>query len=149
MAFHHHMGTIVETDREIDRLMASTGDAVGLLFDTGHCLFSGGDPLSLLRRHLRRVNHFHCKDVRMPILTMARSTDMSFMDAVLAGIFTVPGDGCIDFASLLSELCEAKYSGWLVVEAEQDPAKATPIVYAKLGYRNLRELALNAGLALA
>jgi inosose dehydratase len=149
MAFHHHMGTIVETDGEIDRLMASTGDAVGLLFDTGHCLFSGGDPLSLLRRHISRVNHFHCKDVRLPILATARSTDMSFMDAVLAGIFTVPGDGCVDFASLLSELSNVNYNGWLVVEAEQDPNKATPIVYAKLGYRNLRQIALNAGLKLA
>ena len=149
MAFHHHMGTIVETDGEIDRLMASTGDAVGLLFDTGHCLFSGGDPLSLLRRHISRVNHFHCKDVRLPILATARSTDMSFMDAVLAGIFTVPGDGCVGFASLLSELSNVNYNGWLVVEAEQDPNKATPIVYAKLGYRNLRQIALNAGLKLA
>jgi len=149
MAFHHHMGTIVETDREVDRLMASTGDAVGLLFDTGHCLFSGGNPVSLLRRHIGRVNHFHCKDVRLPILTTARSTDMSFMDAVLAGIFTVPGDGCVDFPSLLSELHAANYDGWLVVEAEQDPAKATPIVYAKLGYRNLRDMASKAGLKLA
>jgi inosose dehydratase len=148
MAFHHHMGTIVETDREIDRLMASTGDAVGLLFDTGHCLFSGGEPLSLLRRHMSRVNHVHCKDVRLPVLENARSTDMSFMDAVLSGIFTVPGDGCVDFVSLFSELSRAKYSGWLVVEAEQDPTKAIPIVYAKLGYRNLREIASNAGLEL-
>jgi inosose dehydratase len=149
MAFHHHMGTIVETDREVDRLMASTGEAVGLLFDTGHCLFSGGDPISLLCRHIGRVNHFHCKDVRLPVLTTARSTDMSFMDAVLAGIFTVPGDGCVDFPRLLSELHAANYDGWLVVEAEQDPAKATPIVYAKLGYRNLRDMASKAGLKLA
>jgi inosose dehydratase len=149
MAFHHHMGTIVETDREVDRLMASTGEAVGLLFDTGHCLFSGGDPVSLLGRHIGRVNHFHCKDVRLPILTTARSTDMSFMDAVLAGIFTVPGDGCVDFPRLLSELHAASYDGWLVVEAEQDPGKATPIVYAKLGYRNLRDMASKAGLTLA
>ena len=148
MAFHHHMGTIVETDAEVDELMASTGDAVGLLFDTGHCLFSGGDPLSLLRRHIARVNHFHCKDVRQPILTTARSTDMSFMDAVLAGIFTVPGDGCVDFPSLLSELSKANYAGWLVVEAEQDPNKAIPLVYAKLGYENLREMASKASLEL-
>ena len=149
MAFHHHMGTIVETDAEVDELMASTGDAVGLLFDTGHCLFSGGDPLSLLSRHIARVNHFHCKDVRQPILTTARSTDMSFMDAVLAGIFTVPGDGCVDFPSLLFELSKADYAGWLVVEAEQDPSKATPLVYAKLGYQNLREMASKASLELA
>jgi inosose dehydratase len=149
MAFHHHMGTIVETDSEVDRLMGATGEAVSLLFDTGHCLFSGGEPASLLRRHIGRVNHVHCKDVRLPILTMARSADMSFMDAVLAGIFTVPGDGCVDFPSLLSQLREVQYTGWLVVEAEQDPKKATPIVYAKLGYRNLREMALSAGLDLA
>ena len=146
MAFHHHMGTIVETDAEVDQLMASTGSAVGLLFDTGHCLFAGGDPLSLLRRHIARVNHFHCKDVRQPILTTARSTDMSFMNAVLAGIFTVPGDGCVDFPSLLSELSKADYAGWLVVEAEQDPKKAIPLVYAKLGYQNLREMASKASL---
>jgi inosose dehydratase len=149
MAFHHHMGTIVETDQEVDRLMASTGDAVGLLFDTGHCLFSGGDPQSLLRKHIARVNHFHCKDVRRSVLTEARTTDMSFMQAVLAGIFTVPGDGCVDFPALLAELHEANYAGWLVVEAEQDPAKATPIVYAKLGYQNLRQMALTSGLSLA
>ena len=148
MAFHHHMGTIVETDAEVDQLMVSTGNAVGLLFDTGHCLFSGGDPLSLLRRHIARVNHFHCKDVRQPILTTARSTDMSFMDAVLAGIFTVPGDGCVDFPSLLSELSKANYAGWFVVEAEQDPKKAIPLVYAKLGYQNLREMAFKASLEL-
>jgi inosose dehydratase len=149
MAFHHHMGTIVETDREIDRLMASTGEAVGLLFDTGHCLFSGGDPLALLRRHMARVNHVHCKDVRLPVLTTARATDMSFMDAVLAGIFTVPGDGCVDFPAILAELRAADYSGWVVVEAEQDPKTATPLVYARLGYENLRKMALQAGLPLS
>jgi inosose dehydratase len=90
MAFHHHMGTIVETDAEVDRLMASTGEAVGLLFDTGHCLFSGGAPQSLLERHVERIVHFHCKDVRPAILKRARHSDMSFMDAVLEGIFTVP-----------------------------------------------------------
>ena len=149
MAFHHHMGTIVETDREVDQLMASTGDAVGLLFDTGHCLFSGGAPLLMLQKHVARVNHFHCKDVRRPVLTEARATDMSFMDAVLAGIFTVPGDGCVNFPELLQELHKANYNGWLVVEAEQDPSKAIPAVFANLGYQNLRELAFRAGLRLA
>jgi inosose dehydratase len=149
MAFHHHMGTIVETDEEIDRLMASTGEAVGLLFDTGHCLFSGGDPVALLRRHIARVNHVHCKDVRLPVLTTARATDMSFMDAVLAGIFTVPGDGCVDFPAVLAELSVAQYAGWLVVEAEQDPKTAIPLVYARLGYQNLRDMASQAGLPLS
>lgn len=149
MAFHHHMGTIVETEAEIDRLMAATGPAVGLLFDTGHCLFAGGDPAALLQRHLRRVVHVHCKDVRRPMLERARAEDMSFMGAVLDGIFTVPGDGCIDFLPLLRLLRERDYAGWLVVEAEQDPRKAHPLTYARLGLRNLRSLAAASGLVVA
>ncbi|MFD1881307.1 myo-inosose-2 dehydratase [Paracoccus pacificus] len=145
MAFHHHMGTIVETDTEIDRLMENTGDSAGLLFDTGHCLFSGGDTAALLDRHIDRVVHFHCKDVRPEILARARATDMSFMDAVLAGIFTVPGDGSLDFTALLSKLAKRGYDGWLVVEAEQDPKKAEPLTYATMGYRNLLDMARRAG----
>jgi inosose dehydratase len=146
MAFHHHMGTIVESDAEIDRLMAETGEAVGLLFDTGHCLFAGGDPPSLLHRHINRVVHFHCKDVRPNVLKTARATDMSFMDAVMDGIFTVPGDGFVAFQPLLEQLHAARYDGWLVVEAEQDPRKANPLTYATLGYKNLRQAATAAGL---
>jgi inosose dehydratase len=145
MAFHHHMGTIVETDDEVDRLMTGTGEAVGLLFDSGHCVYAHGDPGALLSRHVGRVNHVHCKDVRRSVLERAWQQDMSFMDAVLAGIFTVPGDGSIDYAPLLQTLCGAGYQGWLVVEAEQDPAKADPLTYARRGYRNLRALAQDAG----
>ena len=145
MAFHHHMGTIVETDAEVDRLIASTGKAVGLLFDTGHCLFSGGDPDSLLRRHIDRIVHFHCKDVRKPVLEKARAEDMSFMAAVMEGIFTVPGDGSVDFLSLLKPLADRGYDGWLVVEAEQDPATAHPLTYATKGYRSLLATAKEAG----
>lgn len=145
MAFHHHMGTIVETDTEIDRLMGSTGKSVGLLFDTGHCLFSGGDPASLLARHIDRVVHFHCKDVRPAILEKARRDDMSFMGAVMEGIFTVPGDGSVDYLALLKPLAERGYAGWLVVEAEQDPAKAHPLTYATKGYRSLLATARAAG----
>ena len=145
LAFHHHMGTIVETDAEIDRLMATTGDAVGLLYDTGHCAFSGGDPEQMLRRHVGRVVHVHCKDVRQAMLKKARDTDMSFMGAVMEGIFTVPGDGSIDYPTLLKILADKGYAGWLVVEAEQDPAKAHPLTYATLGYRNLKALAEGAG----
>lgn len=145
MAFHHHMGTIVETDDEIGRLMAGSGEAVGLLYDTGHCLFSGGDPEALLRRHVGRVVHVHCKDVRADVLKRARALDMSFMGAVMEGIFTVPGDGSIDYLTLLRVLAENGYAGWLVVEAEQDPAKAHPLTYATMGYRNLRDLACKAG----
>jgi inosose dehydratase len=145
MAFHHHMGTIVETDAEVDLLMKHTGPAVGLLFDTGHSLFSGGDPYALLSRHLGRVVHFHCKDVRRAVLEKARRDDMSFMDAVLAGIFTVPGDGIVNYPRLLAMLQKANYAGWLVVEAEQDPKKAHPLTYAKMGFANLSRIAREAG----
>lgn len=145
MAFHHHMGTIVETDAETDRLMSVSGEAVGLLFDTGHSAFSGGNPLALLRRHVGRVVHVHCKDVRPNILAGARGHDLSFMDAVLDGIFTVPGDGDIDYPSILRTLAEADYQGWLVVEAEQDPRKAHPLTYARMGYENLLSMARAAG----
>ncbi len=147
MAFHHHMGTIVESEADIDRLMASTGEAAGLLFDTGHCLFAGGDPAALLARHIARVVHVHCKDVRRDVMDRAINEDMTFMGAVLEGVFTVPGDGCIAFTPLLRRLCEAEYTGWLVVEAEQDPRKAHPLTYARLGYRNLRAMAEAAGFA--
>lgn len=145
MAFHHHMGTIVESDAEIDRFMAATGEAVGLLFDTGHCLFSGGDPYSLLARHIDRIVHFHCKDVRPAVLDKARREDMSFVAAVMEGIFTVPGDGAVDFLALLKPLAARGYEGWLVVEAEQDPAKAHPLTYAAKGYRSLLATARAAG----
>jgi inosose dehydratase len=145
MSFHHHMGTFVETDAEIDRLMEGTGEAVSLLFDTGHCVYAHGDPQALLARHIKRVTHVHCKDVRRPILEKAWAGDWSFMDAVLAGIFTVPGDGSVDYPVLLKRLHDAGYEGWLVVEAEQDPAKAHPLTYATMGYRNLRKLARDAG----
>lgn len=145
MAFHHHMGTIIETDDEIGRLMAGSGEAVGLLYDTGHCAFSGGDPESLLRRHVGRVVHVHCKDVRPQVLKRARAADVSFMGAVMEGIFTVPGDGAIDYATLLKVLADHGYAGWLVVEAEQDPSKARPLTYATMGYRNLHDLARRAG----
>ncbi len=145
MAVHHHMQTIIETDHEIDRLMAHSGESVGLLFDTGHCVYAKGDPAALLARHVGRVNHVHCKDIRRSVLEQAWATDMSFMDAVLAGIFTVPGDGSVDYPPLLARLAEAGYSGWLVVEAEQDPARANPLTYATMGYRNLRRMAEAAG----
>jgi len=145
MAFHHHMGTIVQTDHEIDQLMANTSKAVGLLYDTGHCLFAGGDPTSLLQRHLARVVHVHCKDARRAVLDRALAEDMSFMDAVLAGVFTVPGDGCIAFTPLLRRLHEHGYDGWLVVEAEQDPRIAHSLTYARMGFQNLSKMARDAG----
>jgi inosose dehydratase len=145
MAFHHHMGTIVQTDAEIDRMLGNSGESVGLLYDTGHCLFAQGDPAALLARHIKRVVHVHCKDARRDVLERAIRNDTSFMDAVLEGIFTVPGDGCVDFLPLLRQLHDAGYRGWLVVEAEQDPRKAHPFTYAKKGYDYLRATARAAG----
>jgi inosose dehydratase len=145
MAFHHHMGTIVETDEEVGLMMKHTGQAVGLLYDTGHSSFSGGDPLALIKKHVKRVVHVHCKDPRKAILEKARAEDMSFMGAVMEGIFTVPGDGSIDYAPILSVLAENNYSGWLVVEAEQDPKKADPLTYATMGFKNLSRMAKEAG----
>jgi inosose dehydratase len=148
MAFHHHMGTIVETDEEVGRLMAATGEPVGLLYDTGHSLFSGGDPIALLKRHVARVVHVHCKDARKDVFLKARGNDESFMQAVLDGVFTMPGDGFVDFPAVLAILNDAGYAGWLVAEAEQDPAKAPPLTYAKLGFANLARMALRAGFSI-
>lgn len=145
MAFHHHMGTIVETDEEVGLMMQHTGDAVGLLYDTGHSIFSGGDPVALLKKHVKRVVHVHCKDARPDMLKKARAEDMSFMGAVMDGIFTVPGDGIIDYPTILKILHDAGYSGWLVVEAEQDPKKAHPLTYAAMGFQNLSRMAKEAG----
>ncbi|MGC1890261.1 MAG: myo-inosose-2 dehydratase [Stellaceae bacterium] len=137
LAYHHHVGTVVETTAEIDRLMAATGGSVGLLLDTGHLAFAGADPADIAWRHRRRINHVHCKDVRADVLARARTADESFLDAVLDGIFTVPGDGAIDFPAVVNALKVADYRGWLVVEAEQDPAKAPPLVYARRGFAHL------------
>jgi inosose dehydratase len=145
MAFHHHMGTIVESAPDIDHLMANSGDAVGLLFDSGHCLFAGAEPDAVLARHIARVVHVHCKDIRRTVLDRALAEDMTFIAAVLEGVFTVPGDGCIDFPGLLRQLHNGGYQGWLVVEAEQDPRRAHPLTYASLGHRNLVAMALGAG----
>lgn len=146
MAFHHHMGTVVETEAEIDRLMAVTGEAVGLLLDTGHLTYAGGDVTAVARRHGQRIVHVHCKDVRPAVLAEARRRDQSFLDAVVAGVFTVPGDGCIGYPALLEILKDARYDGWLVVEAEQDPAVAHPLTYAKMGANYLRRAVAAAGL---
>ncbi len=137
LVYHHHMGTVVETEAEIDRLMETTDPAVGLLLDTGHLTYAGGNVLAVARRHARRVAHVHCKDVRPAVLADARRRDQSFLDAVVAGVFTVPGDGCIDYRALLEILRETRYAGWLVVEAEQDPAKAHPLTYARMGFAHL------------
>lgn len=144
LVYHHHMGTIVQTERDIDAFMTATGPSVHLLLDTGHATFAGADPAMLARRWRSRISHVHAKDVRHDVMERARAERMSFLDAVVAGVFTVPGDGCVDYAPVLREL--VGYSGWVVVEAEQDPAKAHPLTYARMGYRNLRASLADAGL---
>jgi inosose dehydratase len=144
VAYHHHAGTIVQTEAEIDRLMNTTGSSLKLLLDTGHAVFAGADPVALARRHRGRIAHVHCKDVRRAVMEQARRDDLSFLDGVIAGIFTVPGDGMVDFPAVLAEL--RGYAGWLVVEAEQDPARAHPLTYARLGHDNLADFAKRAGL---
>ncbi|TWG98264.1 inosose dehydratase/3D-(3,5/4)-trihydroxycyclohexane-1,2-dione acylhydrolase (decyclizing) [Mesorhizobium sp. J18] len=147
LVYHHHMGTVVQNEAEIDRFMAVTGDAVHLLLDTGHAAWGGADPARLARHYSPRIGHFHAKDVREEVMLQANAEDWSFLDAVLAGVYTVPGDGMIDYVQVLREL--KGYSGWAVVEAEQDPEKANPARYAELGYRNLSACLKEAGFEIA
>ncbi len=148
MVYHHHMGTIVETPQEIDAFMAHTGESAKLLLDTGHVLFGGGDPLTLARKYMRRIGHLHFKNIRMDILTQTRLKKMSFLQAVRHGVFSVPGDveGCIDFKAVLQEVKVQGYQGWLVIEAEQDPAVRTPYQYQSLGLTSLKKMASEVGL---
>jgi inosose dehydratase len=140
MAYHHHMGTVIETEDEVDRMMGSTR-SVGLLLDTGHLTVAGGDPMRALERHAKRITHVHCKDVRKDKLAEARKRDSSFLDAVLGDVFAVPGDGSIDFEPILAGLAKRGYASWLVVEADQDPAKAHPLTHARIGHDCLKSLA--------
>jgi inosose dehydratase len=144
LVYHHHMGTAVESEADIDRLMEATGPSVHLLLDTGHATFAGADPAALARRYRDRIGHFHAKDVRSDVMGRAKAERLSFLDAVIAGVFTVPGDGCVDYPAVLREL--SGYEGWAVVEAEQDPEKAHPLTYAKLGHANLRRFLRDASL---
>jgi len=135
LAFHHHMGTAIESEREVDLLMNHSGEALGLLFDTGHILFAGGDPLRMAKNHGPRINHVHAKDVRGDVVSRIDKHKWSFLDCVLEGVFTVPGDGMIDFFAVARRLAEIGYEGWVIVEAEQDPAKANPLQYSRIGFR--------------
>ncbi|MBC8003694.1 MAG: myo-inosose-2 dehydratase [Opitutaceae bacterium] len=142
LCYHHHLGTGIQTREQVDRLMASTDpDLVYLLLDTGHITFSGDDALSLAQCYATRIKHVHLKNIRRPIMEQAIEQNLSFKQGIQAGIFTVPGDpeGCIDFGPILQVLADQDYEGWLMVEAEQDPAKATPLVYAKMARSYLRD----------
>jgi len=145
LAYHHHMGTVVQSQEDTERLIDNTSDAVKLLIDTGHMMFAGGDFAKIAKDYSTRLHHVHCKDIRKEVLDVALKDDLSFIDAFFAGAFTVPGDGCINYNNFLKILKDSNYEGWLVVEAEQDPQKANPFEYGKIGFNHLKKIALDCG----
>ena len=150
LCYHHHMGTIIETRDDIARFMDACGPSVNLLLDTGHATWGGSDPAELARSYRGRITHVHCKDVRPEIIAKANAGGWSFLDSILGkgdelGTYTVPGDGAVDYVAVFREL--NGYSGWVIVEAEQDPKKANPLAYAKKGVANLKRFLAEGGLA--
>lgn len=149
LCYHHHMGTIIESREDIARFMDASGRAVKLLLDTGHASWGGSDPAELARTYRERITHVHCKDIRPAIVARTTASDWSFLDSILGpgdelGTYTVPGDGAVDYVSVFRAL--AGYSGWVIVEAEQDPKKAHPLTYAKKGVAHLKWALNEAGL---
>jgi inosose dehydratase len=149
LCYHHHMGTVVENRADIAAFMAGCGPSVHLLLDTGHATWGGTDPAELARTYRHRISHVHAKDVRQNVMDRARIEDWSFLDAVLGkgpdlGIYTVPGDGIVDYPAVFAEL--AGYDGWVIVEAEQDPEKANPLVYARKGFAHVHQSLAAVGL---
>ena len=147
--YHHHMGTVVQSEADIDRLMAHTQAPLHLLLDTGHARWGGSDPAALARAYLPRIGHVHCKDVREKQLRQSNAGDWSFLDSILGmgadlGVYTVPGDGCVDYGAVFRAL--KGYSGWVIVEAEQDPEKANPLDYARRGVAHLKAKLAESGL---
>lgn len=140
LTFHHHMGTVVQNPDEVERLMANTNpEYVNLLFDTGHFTYCGADPLDLVNTYSSRIKHVHLKDIRPEVVAQVKAEKLSFLDGVRMGAFTVPGDGCIDFEPIFKVLEDTKYEGYMLVEAEQDPAKANPLEYAVKARTFIRE----------
>ena len=131
LTFHHHMGTVVQDPDEVERMMANTDpEYVSLLFDTGHFTYCGADPLEMVTKYVDRIKHVHLKDIRPEVVEKVKKENLSFLQGVRMGTFTVPGDGCIDFEPIFKVLEENNYEGYMLVEAEQDPAKANPLEYA-------------------
>jgi inosose dehydratase len=143
LSFHHHMGTVVETEEELDLLMKHS--SIPLLFDAGHLAFAGGDCLRAIDNHHKRITHVHTKDVRMDVIKKLDWNKQSFLDAVALGAFTVPGDGSLDFEAIVKRLASYGYEGWFVVEAEQDPVKAPPLKMAQIGHKELMRVMMAAG----
>ena len=131
LTFHHHMGTVVQDEAEVDRMMENTdSEYVSLLFDTGHFAYCGVSPLKMVKKYTGRIKHVHLKDIRKEVVEKVKAEKLSFLDGVRLGTFTVPGDGCIDFDPIFKVLEVSGYEGYMMVEAEQDPAKANPLEYA-------------------
>ncbi len=149
LAYHHHMGTIIQCEDDINWLMNYAAPEVHLCFDTGHLLFAGGDVSQTLDRWGERVHHVHFKDMRPAVVADLRARDAAFLDAVVTGAFTVPGDGCIDFYAVARQLRALAYQGWIVVEAEQDPKKAPPKAYSAQGYAHTLAVCAQAGLEIS
>lgn len=145
-AYHHHLGTAVETEAELRRFFEVTGEHVGLVLDTGHAVYGGIDPLKVVMERPARIKHVHCKDVRADRHKSFFESGTSFLDGVVGGMFTTPGDGDYDYAPFLRVLASIGYSGWIVIEAEQDPAVADPRTYQQLGLDTLKRLSRDAGL---
>ena len=140
LTFHHHMGTVVQTSAETDRLMAGTDPKyVGLLFDSGHFAYCGENPVEQVKKHAKRIRHVHLKDIRPEVVARVLTEHLSFLEGVRQGAFTIPGDGCVDFDPIFQELAKIGYEGYMVVEAEQDPAKANPLEYAIRARKFIRE----------
>ena len=140
LTFHHHMGTVVQTAAETDRLMAGTDPKyVSLLFDSGHFAYCGENPLEMVRKHAKRIKHVHLKDIRPEVVAQVLTEHLSFLEGVRLGAFTIPGDGCVEFDPIFKVLAESGYEGYMVVEAEQDPAKANPLEYAIRARKFIRE----------
>lgn len=145
ISYHHHMAAPIETEEELDALMKHSGAGLPLLFDAGHMAFAGGDVLRVIDKHHTRISHVHTKDVRLPVIEALDRTKESFLDAVIKGAFTVPGDGSLDFEAIVKRLASYGYEGWFVVEAEQDPAKSPPLEMAKIGHKELLRVMAAAG----
>lgn len=143
VVYHHHMAAVVETEPELDLFMANS--TIPLLFDAGHMAFAGGDVLRCICNHHKRIKHVHTKDVRMDVINALDRTRESFLDAVIKGAFTVPGDGSLDFEAIVKKLAGYGYEGWFVVEAEQDPRKAPPLKMAQIGHKELMRVMTAAG----
>ena len=140
MSYHEHMGTIIQSEEDVDRFMDMTNQNTFLLYDTGHLMFAEANYERVLKNYISRINHVHCKDIRKDVFLKSIKDDLSFRESFLDGVFTVPGDGCIDYDPLIKILYEAKYQEWLIIEAEQDPKKANPLEYAKLGHNYLHNI---------